>query len=111
MFYDWRFSFKDLGPVREATLELGDLTIITGRNNTGKTYMVYTLYGFLRDFADLADEVLEEWSSNDMISYAIPKSAGDIAKALLNSGHFESKFSMQDFQRDRVQLIRQMCRS
>ncbi len=109
MFYDWKFSFKNLGPVREATLELGDLTIITGRNNTGKTYMVYTLYGFLRDFADLADEVLEEWSSNEMLSYAIPRSAGDIAKALLNDGHFESRFSMQDFQQDRVQLIRQMC--
>ena len=29
-------------------MELGDLTIVAGRNNTGKTYLVYTLYGFLR---------------------------------------------------------------
>ena len=29
-------------------MELGDLTIIAGRNNTGKTYLVYTLYGFLK---------------------------------------------------------------
>ena len=27
---------------------LGELTIIAGRNNTGKTYIVYTLYGFLK---------------------------------------------------------------
>ena len=43
-----KFLFKNLGPVKEAELELGDLTIIAGRNNTGKTYLAYTLYGFLK---------------------------------------------------------------
>ena len=41
------FTFKNIGPVKNAKMELGDLTIIAGRNNTGKTYLVYTLYGFL----------------------------------------------------------------
>jgi len=41
------FTFKNIGPVKNAEMELGDLTIIAGRNNTGKTYLVYTLYGFL----------------------------------------------------------------
>lgn len=45
-----RFRFERLGPIREAELELGDLTIIAGRNNTGKTYVVYTIYGFLKCF-------------------------------------------------------------
>lgn len=43
-----KFVFKNLGPIHEAELELGDLTIIAGRNNTGKTYVAYTLYGFLK---------------------------------------------------------------
>ena len=43
-----RFHFKKLGPIREAELELGDLTIIAGRNNTGKTYLAYALYGLLK---------------------------------------------------------------
>lgn len=43
-----KFTFKNIGPVRNADMELGDLTIVAGRNNTGKTYLVYTLYGFLR---------------------------------------------------------------
>ena len=43
-----KFRFKNLGPIREADLELGDLTIIAGRNNTGKTYLAYALYGFLK---------------------------------------------------------------
>ena len=43
-----KFLFKNLGPIKEAELELGDLTIIAGRNNTGKTYIAYALYGFLK---------------------------------------------------------------
>ena len=46
------FTFKNLGPIDNAELELGDLTIIAGRNNTGKTYLVYTLYGFLKTWKD-----------------------------------------------------------
>ena len=41
------FTFKNIGPVENAEMELGELTIIAGRNNTGKTYLAYTLYGFL----------------------------------------------------------------
>ncbi len=43
-----KFHFKNIGPVKEAELELGDLTIIAGRNNTGKTSLVYALYGLLQ---------------------------------------------------------------
>ncbi len=43
-----KFQFRNIGPIREAELELGDLTIIAGRNNTGKTYLAYSLYGFLK---------------------------------------------------------------
>lgn len=45
-----KFHFSNIGPIKEAELELGNLTIIAGRNNTGKTYLVYTLYGFLRSW-------------------------------------------------------------
>lgn len=34
--------------MKTADLELGDLTIIAGRNNTGKAYVAYALYGFLK---------------------------------------------------------------
>ena len=49
-----RFRFQKIGPIEDAALELGDLTVIAGRNNTGKTYIVYTLYGFLRNWAEFA---------------------------------------------------------
>jgi len=43
-----RIKISNLGPLRQAEFDLGDLTIICGRNNTGKTYATYALYGFLR---------------------------------------------------------------
>jgi len=38
---------KNLGPLKQAEFSLGDLTIICGGNNTGKTYATYALFGFL----------------------------------------------------------------
>ncbi len=44
------FRFADIGPVKDAALRLGRLTVIAGRNNTGKTYITYSLYGFLKNW-------------------------------------------------------------
>ena len=42
-----RVSLKNLGILKQADFSLGDLTIICGKNNTGKTYATYALFGFL----------------------------------------------------------------
>ncbi len=42
-----KIRVEKLGILRKAEFELGDLTIICGKNNTGKTYATYALYGFL----------------------------------------------------------------
>ena len=54
------FRFRNLGPIEDASLELGGLTIIAGRNNTGKTYLAYTLYGLLQQRAGWPDSPSEE---------------------------------------------------
>ena len=43
-----KIQVKNLGILKHAEFSLGDLTIICGGNNTGKTYATYALYGFLR---------------------------------------------------------------
>ena len=49
---------ENLGVLKQAEFELGDLTIICGDNNTGKTYATYALFGFLNNWEDmLRDEV------------------------------------------------------
>ncbi len=41
-------KLNNLGVLKVAEFHLSDLTIICGKNNTGKTYAVYALYGFLK---------------------------------------------------------------
>ena len=42
-----KIKLKNLGPIKEAAFTVGDLTVICGANNTGKTYATYALFGFL----------------------------------------------------------------
>ncbi|MBP9742893.1 MAG: AAA family ATPase [Burkholderiales bacterium] len=42
-----KITIKNIGIFEHVEYELGDLNIICGGNNTGKTYATYALYGFL----------------------------------------------------------------
>ncbi len=42
-----KITVQNLGVIEHAELELGDLTLICGSNNTGKTYVTYAIFGFL----------------------------------------------------------------
>ena len=45
-----KISVKKLGILEQAEFELGELTLICGGNNTGKTYATYALFGFLKNW-------------------------------------------------------------
>ena len=47
-----KIRLRNLGILKQAEFSLGDLTIICGENNTGKTYATYALYGFLGDWRE-----------------------------------------------------------
>jgi predicted ATPase len=66
-----KIKLKNLGALRQAEFELGDLTIICGQNNTGKTYATYALFGFLTYWRDL-------------FTIELP---GKLIDNLLNEGH------------------------
>ncbi len=55
-----RIRLKNLGILKHAEFSPGTLTIICGENNTGKTYMAYALYGFLRSWRELVDFSISE---------------------------------------------------
>ncbi len=50
-----KIRLKNLGVLKHAEFSLGDLTLICGENNTGKTYAAYALYGFLNAWRGLID--------------------------------------------------------
>jgi AAA15 family ATPase/GTPase len=48
-----KIKVKNLGALKQAEFTLGDLTIICGGNNTGKTYATYALFGFLHTWKQM----------------------------------------------------------
>ena len=50
-----KITLKNLGVLKQAEFSLGDLTILCGKNNTGKTYATYALYGFLDSWPGQVD--------------------------------------------------------
>ena len=44
-----KFTFENLGQINKANLTLNKLTIISGDNNSGKTYLTYSIYFLLKN--------------------------------------------------------------
>ncbi len=53
-----KFTFNNVGLIDNTKLELADLTIICGENNTGKTYATYSIYGFYKNWKSHSREEL-----------------------------------------------------
>lgn len=53
-----KLTIENLGVLHHAELELGDLTIVCGKNNTGKTYATYALYGLIKSWRRLATNLM-----------------------------------------------------
>lgn len=104
-----KFHFANIGPITKAEMELGDLTVIAGRNNTGKTYLVYTLYGFLRTWSawpdtldymqDQSREFLQEDSSSQVVD--IKK----ISKKLREEGQYKCLMGRAALNKYREKMI------
>jgi len=48
-----KIQINNLGALKQAEFALGDMTIVCGGNNTGKTYATYALFGFLSEWKDV----------------------------------------------------------
>ena len=42
-----KFTIQNAGLIKKAELEFGDLTILCGKNNTGKTYITYNAFNYI----------------------------------------------------------------
>ena len=80
-------TFKNLGAIKQADLTLGDLTIVCGKNNTGKTYVTYATYGFLDYWhkelsIDIPSDIVTQVMEKGSISVPIEQFAKDADKIL-----------------------------
>lgn len=105
MISEWNFRLKDCGPIEDAAFQFGDLTLIVGHNNTGKTYVVNAVYGFLRHLNGRLVRVMEIWSQEGLSSNALGADVDFITSELLGSGSFSQRVDFSDLERDRERLI------
>ena len=98
------FHFKKIGPVKNAEMELGDLTVIAGHNNTGKTYIAYTLYGFLRSFSGSVGPFLD---ATDVLPFA--GKMIEWAEKLMDSGQVTIPIASAKFRDERQSTIDAMA--
>ena len=102
------FTFRNLGPVKSAELELGDLTIVAGRNNTGKTYLVYTLYGFLKAWKTFPpSRSAASAASRSAARYPVFE---EISNQAAETGHAELPVAPDVLSRERHAVMRALTR-
>ena len=67
-----KVSIENLGVIKEAEFEIGDLTIICGENNTGKTYLTHATYGFLEFLPSISfrtrKEIIDKLVNGDRVT-------------------------------------------
>lgn len=66
-----KIKVENLGFLQQATFEPGDLTIICGDNNSGKTYATYALFGFLKFWKRILEVEIEDQRINELLGDGI----------------------------------------
>ena len=103
-----KFHFKNIGPINEAELELGDLTIVVGQNNTGKTYLAYTLYElskWVTEFKWLTESSGEGSLLVEEIDNALSIGIKEAATKLIEDRLYKCKLSRDTLNKDRQTVV------
>ena len=94
---DMTISIRSLGVLQQGEFELGDLTLICGDNNTGKTYATYALYGFLSRWRSLLSVAIPEPTIDALLKHGLTRidvgSYAERAKEIIRIG-------CEEYQRD-----------
>lgn len=104
-----KFAFNNIGPITRAEMELGDFTIISGRNNTGKTRIVYALYGFMKAFTSLVAMKAESFCESHFQKVA-SLSTGDIIEKLRTERRVEWQVDESLLIEEQGRLIQEVTR-
>lgn len=66
-----KIQIKNLGALQQAEFSLGDMTILCGSNNTGKTYATYALFGFLSGWREGLSIEIPQQTVNQLLSEGV----------------------------------------
>ena len=102
-----KFTFKNLGPINNASLELGDLTLIAGLNNTGKSYIAYAIYGFLRELAERNEKGINEWLDVTRLSLGTKLPVENVVDQLFADKQVDIPMTKNDLDSSKINLVQQ----
>lgn len=90
-----KIKISELGSIKKAELRLKDLTVICGPNNTGKTYLSYTVYSVLKNIVetlgpDFLDKYHDDILKNKRAKIPYSECEKSISDAMVSVG---SKFA------------------
>lgn len=93
-----RFNFEKIGPLHSVDIELSNLTIICGKNNTGKTYIAHCIYAVLKELTqprraiefDIPDNLVKELIVEGQLQVNIADYVGTVDNQL---AEFSERFS------------------
>ena len=105
-----KFRMTNIGVVKEAEIELADFTVIVGKNNTGKTHIAYTIYGFLRGFREIMLSEPFEQSLDEHFNRVASHSTEQIVDLLNTTGRVEWALTKDDLEKERASLLNEMAR-
>lgn len=85
----WAFSIQNLGNLESGEIEVKPLTLLCGPNNTGKTWVMYTIYGFLNnpEADDLVgvEQIITDLKENGVLDFDIERWLTKNFKSTINS--------------------------
>lgn len=55
-----KLSLRNIGKIKEASVEIDGITVIAGENNTGKSTVGRTLYSLFNSFCDIEEQIRME---------------------------------------------------
>jgi predicted ATP-dependent endonuclease of OLD family len=111
------FRFQNTGVVKTAKIDIGKLTVLCGKNNMGKTYVTYALYGFLKNWQKNVDfnldaNIFKRVSKEGSVIIDLKDYEPNIATAIKNlnkaySGQINTVFSSnkEEFKNAKVEFI------
>lgn len=94
-----RFRFRQIGPIKDAELQLGRLTVIAGRNNSGKTYVLNALYGLVMMWRQVG-AIDRAFSEHPALSEAL-----EFLREGAEKGYARRKVATRVFHKERMILL------
>jgi predicted ATPase len=88
-----KIKVKNLGALKQAEYTLGDLTIICGCNNTGKTYATYALFGFLSNWRRIFSIKIDDHKIEQLLSDGV------------------IRLDLQEYVKQSPQIVEQACQA